>query len=130
MRTIVQIDGLQSAISDMMKEYGDECTRAVREIVPEVAKDTVKELKKKKSFATKSHATGKYAKAWKTDVVETRISSKARIYNSTEYQLTHLLEFGHAKRGGGRVPAYEHIGPQEEWANEEVVRRLEERLKG
>ena len=130
MKTTVEISGFQSALKDLLKEYGDECTRAVREVVPEVAKDTVKQLKAKKTFAPGRKPTGAYAKDWKSTTEETRTSMHARIYNNSHYQLTHLLEFGHAKRGGGRVPAYEHIGPVEEWANKEVVSRVEERLKG
>jgi hypothetical protein len=52
------------------------------------------------------------------------------VYNKTDYQLTHLLEKGHAIAGGtGRVPAYPHIGPVERKYIPQYEERINEILK-
>ena len=45
------------------------------------------------------------------------------------YPLAHLLENGHAKRGGGRTAPIVHIKPVEEWAIEEVQKTIKEEVE-
>ncbi|MEY8525231.1 MobQ family relaxase [Lachnospiraceae bacterium 38-10] len=56
---------------------------------------------------------------------ETADSLELVVHNKKRYQLTHLLEKGHAKRGGGRVRAFSHIAPAEQAG----IRELEEDIK-
>ena len=52
------------------------------------------------------------------------------VHSRNRYQIAHLLEHGHAKRGGGRVAARPHIAPAEQAGNEKLVKTIEQKLKG
>ena len=84
-------------------------------------KEAVKDLK-----ANSPKLTGKYAKSWTVKKVsESSHGLDVVVHNKKYYRLTHLLEHGHAKRGGGRVDAIVHIKPVEE----RVTRDLENEIK-
>jgi hypothetical protein len=69
--------------------------------------------------------SGRYAKSWAVKKTkETSNSLEVTVHSKNRYMLTHLLENGHAKRGGGRVRAIPHIAPAEEMG----IRELEERI--
>lgn len=50
------------------------------------------------------------------------------VYSKNRYQLAHLLEHGHAKRGGGRVSGKPHIAPAEENGVEMLENLIKEAL--
>lgn len=94
----------------------------MKEIIDDVAKETVKELKATSPCRPQG---GKYKKGWKKKVTyENSVRKRTTICNSV-YQLTHLLEKGHAKRNGGTVSAIPHIKPAEERAAANIERRLQ-----
>ena len=99
----------------------------MKEAAKEIAKDTVKELKAASPVG--SGTGGHYKDGWASKVeAETPVAIGIRVYNKKKPWLTHLLEKGHAKRGGGRVEGIPHIAPAEQHAMEEYERRLRERL--
>ena len=57
-------------------------------------------------------------------------SLELTVYSPKKYQLAHLLEKGHAKRGGGRTKAMPHIAPAEENAVKELENDIKKALGG
>lgn len=121
---------LAKIVGDVLNEYRDEVERSVAKIIPDVAEDVVQEL----HTSPTPILTGDYAKGW-TYTQETsafgRVSVK--VHNKTDWQLTHLLEWGHAlKRGGreiGRVQAYPHIKQRNDNAEKLLMKKVEDELK-
>lgn len=101
----INFDGLAEAL----QEYADEVVEKVDQDVQKIANSAASELK-----ATSPKRTGGYAKGWKVQKEKSRYGTSCTVYNSTKPGLTHLLENGHALRGGGRAPAHPHIKPVEE----------------
>ena len=97
------MDQLGAEIEKCLSEYTEEVEHALEETKKDLAKTAVKQLK-----ATSPRRTGQYAASWTK-----KKRGRAIIVHNKRYQLTHLLEKGHAKRGGGRVAARVHIAPVE-----------------
>ena len=110
---------LSGEIMKCLQEYTEEVVEALEKTEKELADEAVRTLKQ-----TSPKKSGKYARSW----TQTK-QGKKRIVHNRRYQLTHLLEKGHAKRNGGRVAARVHIAPVEQRISKEAVERLKENLK-
>ena len=74
--------------------------------------------------------TGRYKKSWTVKKTEESSNSLTMtVHSKDRYQIAHLLEHGHAKRGGGRVAGREHIAPAEERGNKELLQKIERGLR-
>ena len=117
----VSVDRMAEAVMEGLLEYA--------ELAADVMKDCVKKAGntvKKETQAGAPVRTGKYKKSWAVKRQrETSNTLEVVVHSRNRYQLTHLLEKGHAKRGGGRVRAIPHIAP----AEEKGIRELEEGIK-
>jgi hypothetical protein len=110
----------REVVQKYLEEQRYEVIEAMSESIDEVAKESVKKLKAESPRG----ATGTYYKGWAYKIEKGRLSHGSVVYGKNgTYQLAHLLEYGHAKRGGGRTKPYEHIKPVEEWAIDEVIDR-------
>lgn len=125
MSTKVNISGLASKIQKELKAYGDGVDEMVEEAVNHTTSRAVRQLKK-----MSPKLTGDYQKGWRAKLVT---SSKGRyvktIHNKTDYQLTHLLEKGHKKTGGGTVSPVVHIEPVRNNAEDELRTLIREALE-
>lgn len=114
-------------IQDYLRVYDGAAVEVLTETITEVARESVKKLKAE----SPKGATGDYAKNWRYQVERGRLRVGATVYgDKPTYSLAHLLEHGHAKRGGGRVAPIVHIAPVEEWAVDEVVDRYVTKMEG
>ena len=121
----VSIENFPQAVKRELEEYVNMTSAEVKKLVEEVSEDTRKEI-----MANAPVDTGKYKKSWKaTKTKETATSLTMEVHSDKRYRLTHLLEKGHAKRGGGRTKAIPHIAPAEELAEKELLQAVERSLK-
>ena len=94
--------------------------------IDEESKEAAKGLKNQSPVLT-----GDYAKGWTSkNTYKGKYSKINTIHNKTDYQLTHLLEYGHVKRNGGRVAAKPHIKPVETRVIENLTRKVESAADG
>ena len=122
----VSIDQLAAEIAKGLAEYSQDVVEKVNISSEAVGKAAVKRLKQ-----TSPKRYGKYAKSWtmKTEPEVGQPDLRIIHAKAPHYRLTHLLEHGHAKRGGGRVEGKPHIRPAEEMVIQEFVAEVEEAIK-
>ena len=121
----VKINDFCAELQKILDDYGTSITEKTRKAVLETAK-----VAKQETQAGSPVRSGKYRQGWavKEEAVS-RLRSEAIVHNRTRYQLAHLLEKGHAKQNGGRVPGIPHIQPAEENAIKNMERAVEEIAK-
>lgn len=115
----VRTSELAIAIEEELQGYAEEVEEEIREAVRQVAKECVKEIKEAAPVKT-----GEYKRGWKSKVAYDGPGAlRIQVYNNKKPQLTHLREFGHAKRKGGRVEGKPHIYPAEKAAKKKLENR-------
>lgn len=115
----IKLEQLSDVIMEGLEEYKDLSTDAMKEAVEKTAKNVKKEIQGKAPVRT-----GKYKKSWKVTKTDENAEKLVMTVHAGRYQLTHLLEHGHAKRGGGRVAAIPHIAS----AEADGVKELEDEI--
>ena len=124
MSKTVSIDDLAAVIAEELEDYRQEVADGIKKEIRTAGKQCVEELK-----ATSPKRTGAYARSWKLQTVyEDKESVQVRVYNKDHYQLTHLLEDGHARVDGGRVEAKPHIRQAEKNAESTLKKRVRMRI--
>lgn len=114
-------DDFSAQLIGVMKEYADTLEEDVREILTEVGREA-----RQKVSSASPERTGRYAKGWRVKKSFKKGKYEVTVHNS-RYQLTHLLENGHRNRNGeGWVAAQPHIGKVNEWAQQELEKRIKE----
>lgn len=107
----VPVERLADNIEKILADFGEEVQGNLDAVTERLAKEGAKTLRAES--AGKFRGSGKYGKGWTVQIEKERLATIATIYNKTP-GLPHLLENGHANRGGGRTPGRTHISPVEE----------------
>ena len=121
----VDINSLTRVVSEGLNAY----SRTIVDGVEKAAEESVKEMvKRTKQRPTTKLSRGKYARSIASQVGENTITARSRIWyvKKPRYRLTHLLNNGHAVRGGGRVSGDQHVTRAAETAMRDFESRVVE----
>lgn len=119
------IDELAGLINEGMQEYADLAATEMKKAVRKSAKAVKEQISENGPVKT-----GRYAKSWVAKTTEENSQRLVQtVCSPTRYMLAHLLEKGHAKRGGGRVAGKPHIAPAEEAGVELLESLIEKALR-
>lgn len=127
MAKTIPVDDLAKEIEKALTDFVGVTEEACQKGVTETANDAVKSLRSAHPAGSGDYRSwDKYNRGWR--VMQTKTDKKkhisATVHNATEYQLTHLLEKGHAKVNGGRTRAFPHIAPVAEKCDDELVKNI------
>lgn len=122
----IGVSELSDAILEQLNEYKDLAVEEMNKAVKDAGDTVVKEI-----AANAPDRTGTYKKSWKAKVTrQTAYGIQVTVHSPTRYRIAHLLENGHAKRGGGRVEARPHIASAEEVGEKQLEEDLRKALEG
>lgn len=127
----IKPEKLEKTLLKYLENYVEDIQEEVEETANEIGKQAKAELKEDSLHKFKhSGRSNPYYTGW---TVRKEKKGKnyysIKIWNRTNYQLTHLLEFGHATRNGGRTKAVPHIRPVEEKYSKEYEKLLEKKIR-
>lgn len=121
----VSIDALADTVMEYLNGYAKVSTDNMKKAVKKAGNTVKREI-----GANAPKDTGAYAKSWSVkNTKETSNALEVTVYSRNKYQLAHLLEYGHAKRGGGRVAGRSHIAPAEETGIHQLEEEIERCLR-
>ena len=120
----IPVDQLAKEVMAGLEEYAELAADVLKKEIQAAGKVAKTQIEQ-----TAPRKTGRYAKSWAVKKTgETSNSLSVTVHSRSRYMLTHLLENGHAKRGGGRVAAIPHIAPAEENAIKSLEQNIEREL--
>lgn len=102
----VSAEDFANELVRMIKEYTEDVTQAIEKETESTANKVLQEAK---NLAPKR--TGEYARNFGKTKKKLSSGLECYVWNKKHYSRVHLLEFGHAKVGGGRVAARPHLRP-------------------
>lgn len=123
-------------LAKIMADYTDSVKQEINEIVDDVGNEATAMLKGK-APRKKGKGGGKYRRSITVELNKKDGNSGFTVFaKAPHYRLTHLLESGHRTRlktGQYGTKAHTspqpHFGPVQEWADKEILKRIEEAIR-
>lgn len=126
----IRPEELESAISEIVKEYSDQVVSDVKDAVEAAGKTTAKIAQ---AYASRI-GRGKYAKSIKSKTTESSSFATTVTVHSTQYRIAHLLEHGHIVKVHGKVVgtarAFPHFAPAEKQGGEILEQKVKQAIGG
>lgn len=121
-------DKLSDMIANELESYSEEITLATKEVIWDV---TDRFVGRTRGDAPVGRRKGQYKRAIAS---KTAFESRYKLVEvwyvrGYEYRLAHILNNGHAKKGGGFVRGDKHISKNEEIARKELEQGIEAVIK-
>lgn len=123
---------LASKIEKTLKEWSDVTEEAVVSGVEKTAKNARDKLQSASPAGSGRYKSwSDYNSGWEAKRETGSKGGKTEyiVHNSKHYQLTHLLENGHALRNGGRANAFVHIAPVAQEAEDELLETIKKQIE-
>ena len=140
MGSSVSVDKLAEAVMGELQKYQslaqEDIKKSVRNAANFVRKEVRKNAPKHEGVYLQGYkrekrgSGGSYRKSFqiKTEI-DSPVATRMTVHSPKQYMLTHLLEDGHAKRGGGRVKGRPHIEPARDLGEQYLVDELSKALQ-
>ena len=115
----IRVDELDQRIADVLDKYRGLIRDGVEDEMEGAAAIAMRIVRDKSPVRS-----GKYKKGWKLYREKAKFRSQLQtltVYNTTQYRLIHLLEFGHQTAKGTRTKAYPHVQPAEDAAEKALI---------
>lgn len=126
----IQPGGLTVAVNEILEQYKGLTQEVLGKSIETSLKEARDELRETSPKGIRP-AGESYRRSWKVKLDRRDGEITGGVVYSSQPQLTHLLEHGHAKVGkkGGRTKAIPHIAPANEHAQQRVEQLIKEGLK-
>ena len=121
---MTKIEGVAKEILKQLQYY----THEVKDKVEDAKNETAQQIKKEIAKDSPENRPS-YKKGWRIK----RTSKRLIVHNKTDYQLTHLLEYGHILKNKGRnvgeTGVHPHIRPAEQRGIKDYLKKIEKAVK-
>lgn len=129
-RQKVKVDDLTKAVMATLKDFENATDDSIERALKEGSDYALNELHNAHPSGSEKYGKwDEYNKGWTSTKGSRGKKFKYKtIHNKTHYQLTHLLEKGHALVNGGRTRAFPHIKPVEDKTEDIFINAIKKEI--